>query len=426
MPSGYSVLEYQGDGVTTVFAVNFTLGYLKKSDIYCRVGDEVDGSGNPAYRVLEDIPGDPGRMRVLGAVPTASQKVLFRRITAKTTLQNDYADGEALDDDALDNSFKQQLMIAHELLDGFGLSTVYSDIDLTGHTIRNILTDDTDPTSAASIGAVVTARDAALAAQTASELAQAGAEAAEALALADRIAAAASALAAANSATAAHNSELAAAVSAGASSDSADAAAASALEAAEVVAGNITMATESSPGRVQLSTDADALAGMNAEKAITPKNLKVVADTKVPLSAFTAAWDFLVGSGPGAYIKKTMAEVWAYITGNFSGAYTKPQRSVPVNGVVTNGVLNIDASATQDILLCNYAGTALTIALPTNGVPGDYITITGNCDYDITLAWSSGWLGSRPTSISKCTWYNFSARCLGPGIWLFLGMAESE
>ena len=199
MPSGYSVLEYQGDGVTTVFAVNFTLGYLKKSDIYCRVGNEVDGSGNPAYRTLESIPGDTGRMRVLGAVPTASQKVLFRRITSKTTLQNDYADGEALDDDAHHNSFKQTLMIAHELLDGFGLSTVYSDIDLTQHKIINVQTDPNDPTSlcnvqyagqapihsAAAQAAATeagTARDQAVVAQVSAEVARSGALLAQAAA----------------------------------------------------------------------------------------------------------------------------------------------------------------------------------------------------------------------------------------------------
>lgn len=151
MPSGHSVLEYTGDGVTDTYAVNFTLGYIDKSHIQCRVGTEVDGSMNPVYRTLADVPGDPGRMRITGAVPGAGVKILFRRIVPKTVLQNDFADGAAIEDTALDDSFKQPIMMAHELLDGFGLETVYSDINLTGHKIKNVYTDANDPASLATV-----------------------------------------------------------------------------------------------------------------------------------------------------------------------------------------------------------------------------------------------------------------------------------
>lgn len=285
MPSGYSVLEYQGDGVTTVFAVNFTLGYLNKSDIYCRVGEEVDGSGNPSYRTLESIPGDPGRMRVLGAVPTAEQKVLFRRITSKTALQNDFADGEALDDDALDDSFKQTLMIAHELLDGFGLATVYSDMDMTGHTIRGLATDDTDPTSVASIGATVAARDAAVAAQTAAELAQAASESATSIADAHRIAAAASAAAALVSQNAAHASELESTAQAFNAAVSAAEAAGYAEDMQEIIDAGIPDATTTVKGKVQLATTQDTVDGVLTDRSAAPAGVKAHVDARVGTTA---------------------------------------------------------------------------------------------------------------------------------------------
>lgn len=345
MPSGYSVLEYQGDGVTTVFAVNFTLGYLKKSDIYCRVGDEVDGSGNPAYRVLEDIPGDPGRMRVLGEVPTAAQKVLFRRITSKTTLQNDYADGEALDDDALDNSFKQQLMIAHELLDGYGLSTVYSDIDLTQHKIVNVVTDPNDPTSLCNVGYAGQAplhSAAALAAQVASEAAR-------------------------DTSIAAKDQSVQAAADA------------------------------------EVSRAAAVVAEIAAEAAVS---------SSVQVGAFTAAWDMIVGSGPGAYIKKSLYEVAeairAQLVGVVSG-YTRQQYAVPVAVSPVAGAVTLDAELHQEAEITSTQ--ALTMNAPTQGVKGMRLFLRLYAASALAISWNAVFKANADVALP-------AAHVAGKGIYL--------
>lgn len=360
MPSGYSVLEYQGDGVTTVFAVNFTLGYLNKSDIYCRVGDEVDGSGNPAYRVLESIPGDPGRMRVLGAVPTASQKVLFRRITSKTALQNDYTDGESLDDTALDDSFKQQLMIAHELLDGYGLSTVYSDINLSGHKITNVITDPNDPTSMCNVQYAGQA-----------PLHSAAAEAAKI------------------AAEAARDTSIAAkdiSVQAAADSETARAAAVVAKNAAEAEVG-----------------------------------------TAVQISAFTGAWDMIVGSGPAAYIKKSFSEFWTYLTGFASGKWAKQQSAVVVSINGASGTVALDAINHQDVVIVTPAST-VAFSNPTNGQTGMYITITLFSATAVALTWGDKFFGNEdglPSTTTADKWHVLTFRCIGSNNWLYMGQSRT-
>lgn len=174
MPTGYSILEYTGDGSTDTFSINFTLGYLSLEHIQCRVADEVDGSGNPEYRTLYAVAGNPGVLRVGGTIPAAGEKVVFTRTVPKDTLTNDYADGAILTGDNLDNSMKQAMMAVHEALDGRNLDTVYTDIDMTGHKLLNVFTDPNDPSSLATVASVGDApAQAAAAAQSAAEALQA-------------------------------------------------------------------------------------------------------------------------------------------------------------------------------------------------------------------------------------------------------------
>ena len=102
--SGYSFYEYAGDGVTTRFPVQFSLGELKRAYVTCRVDNEVDAFGAPLYRALADVPGDPGMIEILGAVPGVGVPIVFRRIVPKELLLHLYANGSILDYPSLDES----------------------------------------------------------------------------------------------------------------------------------------------------------------------------------------------------------------------------------------------------------------------------------------------------------------------------------
>jgi hypothetical protein len=152
--SGYSFYEYAGDGVTTRFPVQFSLGELKRAYVTCRVDNEVDAFGAPLYREITDVPGDPGMIEVLGSVPAVGAPIVFRRIVPKELLLHLYANGSILDYPSLDESHLQLMMALHEVLDGYGLTSVFTDINMNGYKLTNIFTDPDDPTSIATVGAL--------------------------------------------------------------------------------------------------------------------------------------------------------------------------------------------------------------------------------------------------------------------------------
>ena len=160
--SGYSFYEYAGDGVTTRFPVQFSLGELKRAYVTCRVDNEVDGEGAPLYRELADVPGDPGMIEVLGAVPGVGVPIVFRRIVPKELLLHLYANGSILDYPSLDESHLQLMMALHEVLDGYGLTNVFTDINMNGYKLTNIYSDPNDPNSMATVAFLGTYRQDAL------------------------------------------------------------------------------------------------------------------------------------------------------------------------------------------------------------------------------------------------------------------------
>lgn len=160
--SGYSFYEYAGDGVTTRFPVQFSLGELKRAYVTCRVDNEVDAFGAPLYRELADVPGDPGMIEVLGAVPGVGVPIVFRRIVPKELLLHLYANGSILDYPSLDESHLQLMMALHEVLDGYGLTNVFTDINMNGYKLTNVFSDPDDPDSIATVAFLGTYRQDAL------------------------------------------------------------------------------------------------------------------------------------------------------------------------------------------------------------------------------------------------------------------------
>lgn len=125
------VLDYAG---SNTFAVNFTLGYLSREHVTARVNAEVDGLGAPVYRTLTWL--TEGTVQVSGSL-SAGDIVTFERTTPKNELTNVYLDGDVLDDENIDDSFKQAIMIAHEVLDG-RLGVLGDNIDMGTNRIVNM------------------------------------------------------------------------------------------------------------------------------------------------------------------------------------------------------------------------------------------------------------------------------------------------
>ena len=130
-----SRIVYTGDGSTTQYAIPFALGYIEQSDVTCRVGTEIDGSGNPAYRSL--VFNSPTLVTILGAVPGNGVKIVFDRSVDRDNLIINYEADDIITKETLNTAQKQAIMLTHEALDG-KFSSFQADLDLNGFRILNL------------------------------------------------------------------------------------------------------------------------------------------------------------------------------------------------------------------------------------------------------------------------------------------------
>jgi hypothetical protein len=131
----FSRINYIGTGAQSQFAINFPLGFIKRSDVTCYVQGEVDGAGDQVYRELTWV--SDGLVTVEGTAPDLGAVVVFERTVSKDELVHDYADGSAIIEEHLDQSNKQSIMLAHEVLDGrFGV--IQNNIDMGQFSIKNV------------------------------------------------------------------------------------------------------------------------------------------------------------------------------------------------------------------------------------------------------------------------------------------------
>lgn len=143
---------------------------------------------------------------------------------------------------------------------------------------------------------------------------------------------------------------------------------------------------------------------------------------KIDKRVFTASWDMIVGSGPGAYIKKTLGEVWTYITSMFVGEYTKQQAAVPVVFIgVPSPVL--DALLHQDVQI-DSPGAPIVIPAPLNPKIGYQMLISSLSGQPIT--WNNVFVAAEglelPTAVNVKRWYgNFR---YNGSKWVMLGFAR--
>jgi len=124
-----------GDGVTTVFNVNFTLGYISESHVTAQVEGEVDGLGGKIYRTITFDSYD--MLRLSGDPVPNGTVVHFERTVPKDSLLVDFSNGDNLDEKNLDTMQLQILHITMEAIDG-RIGPIASDFDMNGFRLRNV------------------------------------------------------------------------------------------------------------------------------------------------------------------------------------------------------------------------------------------------------------------------------------------------
>lgn len=152
----YSIISTVGNG-TSQYAISFTLGFNSRTEVKCRVNNEVDGLGDPVYKDLTWI--NDGLVEVADGPYTGADDLVFSRTVDKTELIHDYSNGEPIEELNLDESNKQNLMAIHEVLDGRLESPLANDLDMGGFRIIN-LGDGVDPEDAANLEQLDTVLDA--------------------------------------------------------------------------------------------------------------------------------------------------------------------------------------------------------------------------------------------------------------------------
>lgn len=154
-----SIITVLGDGVTTQYPLNFTLGILKREYVTCRVGDEVDGLGDPAYRTLEWV--TDGLVNIQGAVPGDDVPIVFKRTIPKTVLLHNYSDGVPIVESNLDESNLQHIMSIHEFLDGRLEGGFVQELNMNNFKIINVApgVDDADAANMSQINELIPAAE---------------------------------------------------------------------------------------------------------------------------------------------------------------------------------------------------------------------------------------------------------------------------
>ncbi len=133
----HTFVEWTGDGSRTLYPVQFDLGHIREDYVYVYQGGHTAYNTQLAYTWVSDTQIE------LTTPVEANTKFYIRRIVDRNTLLNDYQNGALLDEENLDDSYKQTLAIVEEITDGFWAtgdvaSAFNTDIDLQGHKIANL------------------------------------------------------------------------------------------------------------------------------------------------------------------------------------------------------------------------------------------------------------------------------------------------
>lgn len=143
--------DKEGDGTTTVYDLEFSLGYLREDFVYVYLTGD-DYTNQLSYSWL-------GENQIQLSTPLATGvEFHIRRVVQRRTLVNDYEDGAILREDNLDDSFLQTLMILEEVQDGYsspaGPFVLATDVDMLLNKITN-LQSGTEDGDAVNLGQII-------------------------------------------------------------------------------------------------------------------------------------------------------------------------------------------------------------------------------------------------------------------------------
>lgn len=129
-------LDLTGDGTTTVYNVNFDLGYLRQEFVYVYLdGDSYTDQLSYTWINSTQIE--------LNVAPANGVAFHIRRVVPRDKPVNDYEEGAILREDNLDDSFVQSIMILQEITDGYivpdGNFKIDGDLDMLQHEIKNCI-----------------------------------------------------------------------------------------------------------------------------------------------------------------------------------------------------------------------------------------------------------------------------------------------
>ena len=130
-----TIRPYTGDGTTVLYPVDFDLGYIRKAYIYVYLEGN-DYTEQLDYTYINDV-------QIQLTTPVASGTVFnIRRVVPRDAIVNDYEDGAAMQEENLDDSFKQAVMALQEIQDGFtnpdGAFGINGLLDMLGNRIVNV------------------------------------------------------------------------------------------------------------------------------------------------------------------------------------------------------------------------------------------------------------------------------------------------
>ena len=151
-----------------------------------------------------------------------------------------------------------------------------------------------------------------------------------------------------------------------------------------VAASSLATTAAGDAGVAQIAAEAaqDAAETAAAEAASTVAN-------KLDKSMFTAAWDFIVGSGAATAVKKTLAEVQSQFLA-LVGAWTRQQYAPPVTITPTAGAVTLDADLHQN---CKITSTVnLTMNAPDNAAEGKMLFVRLYAATALTITWNAAFV----------------------------------
>lgn len=137
------------NGVQTVFPVSFALGYIDKAHVFVYTGNVY--TEQTGYTWVNET-----TIETTSVLPSGTT-LNIRRVVPKTALINDYTNNAILEEQNLDQSFKQAMMWLEEIEDGFVTNDdawiirttlqMTKDLDMAGNRILNLPTPSapTDP-----------------------------------------------------------------------------------------------------------------------------------------------------------------------------------------------------------------------------------------------------------------------------------------